>query len=249
METSEAVRAHATMPMPEIVDAEAWQAARDALLVEEKAHTRAGDAIAAKRRRLPMVEVDASSPLVGRGGEAVTLLDLFEGRRQLIVYHHMLKPDDEHPCPGCSAFTDHVPHLAHLNVLDVTFAIEAAAPIAQLVAYLDRMGRPDIPAYSSEGTRFREEFNPSPWDPSSFGLSVFLRDGDRVYRTYSTHGRGVDGVPLSDMTPYGRQQAFEDSPQGWPQRPTYSFGKVHFDFTEEELAGLAAPSTTGETVD
>ena len=108
------------------------------------------------------------------------------------------------------------------------------------------MGRPDIPVYSSAGGRFRDELHPSPHGTGSFGLSVFLRDGERVYRTYSTQGRGVDGVPLIDLTPYGRQESFEDSPEGWPQRETYSFGKVHDEYTADELAGLAAPSTTGE---
>ena len=248
MTTTHAPRDHAKTPMPPVVSGEEWQRARDELLVEEKAHTHAGDALAAKRRRLPMVEVDAGLEATGPGG-AATLLDMFEGRRQLIVYHHMLEPDDEHPCPGCSAFTDHVPHLAHLNVTDVTFAMEAAAPFDEFQAYMARMGRPDIPIYSSAGSTFRDELNPSPHGPGSFGLSVFLRDGERVYRTYSTQGRGVDGVPLLDLSPYGRQQSFEDSPAGWPQRPTYSFGRVHDEYTEEELAGMAAPSTTGQVAD
>jgi predicted dithiol-disulfide oxidoreductase (DUF899 family) len=243
--TSGSVRGHADTAMPQVVSAEEWRAARDELLIAEKAHTNAGDAIAAQRRRLPMTEVDATLEATGPDG-ATSLLDMFDGRRQLIVYHHMLKPDDEHPCPGCSAFTDHVPHLAHLNVTDVTFAMEAAAPLDQFQAYMERMGRPDIPIYSSAGGRFRDELHPSPHGTGSFGLSVFLRDGSRVYRTYSTQGRGVDGVPLIDLTPYGRQESFQDSPAGWPQRKTYTFGKVHFDYTADELAGLAAPSTTGE---
>jgi predicted dithiol-disulfide oxidoreductase (DUF899 family) len=161
----------------------------------------------------------------------------------------MLKPDDEHPCPGCSAFTDHVPHLSHLNVGDVTLAFEAAAPLDQFQAYLERMGRPDIPAYSTFGhDATRAALNPSPWGPGSFGVSVYVRDGARVYLTYTTYGRGVDGVPLSDMTVYGRQQSLEHSPAGWPQRPTYSFGRVHFDYTDEELSGAVAPSSTGQTV-
>jgi hypothetical protein len=117
--------------------------------------------------------------------------------------------------------------LAHLHVKDVTFAMEAAAPLDQFQAYMARMGRPDIPVYSSASGRFRDELHPSPHGTGSFGLSVFLRDGERVYRTYSTQGRGVDGVPLIDLTPYGRQESFEDSPEGWPQRETYSFGKIH----------------------
>ena len=245
MTTTTTVRGHADTAMPRVVSAEDWRQARQQLLVAEKAHTRAGDAVAAQRRRLPMTEVDATLEVIGSNGPA-SVLDMFEGRRQLIVYHHMLKPDDEHPCPGCSAFTDHVPHLAHLHVADVTFAMEAAAPLDQFRAYMARMGRPDIAVYSSAGGRFRDELHPSPHGTGSFGLSVFLRDGGRVYRTYATQGRGVDGVPLIDLTPYGRQESFEDSPEAWPQRKTYSFGKVHDDYTADELAGLAAPSTTGE---
>jgi predicted dithiol-disulfide oxidoreductase (DUF899 family) len=202
MTTTHALRDHANTPVPPVVSAEEWQRARDELLVEEKAHTRAGDALAAKRRRLPMVEVDAGLAVTGPDG-AATLLEMFEGRRQLIVYHHMLKPEDEHPCPGCSAVTDHVGHLAHLNVEDVTFAMEAAAPIDEFQAYMARMGRPDIPIYSSAGSTFRDELNPSPSGPGSFGLSVFLRDGERVYRTYTSYGRGVEGVLFIDVTPYG----------------------------------------------
>ena len=204
MMTTTTMRGHAETAMPAVVSAEEWRDARDQLLIVEKAHTHAGDAVAAQRRRLPMTEVDATLEATGPLGPT-RLLDMFEGRRQLIVYHHMLKPDDEHPCPGCSAFTDHVPHLAHLNVTDVTFAMEAAAPLDEFQAYMARMGRPDLPVYSSANGRFRDELHPSPHGTGSFGLSVFLRDGSRVYRTYSTQGRGVDGVPLIDLTPYGRQ--------------------------------------------
>ena len=123
MTTTTKVRSHAATALPRVVPEEEWRQFRDQLLIAEKAHTHAGDAVAAQRRRLPMTEVDATLEVTGREGHA-SLLDMFEGRRQLIVYHHMLKPDDEHPCPGCSAFTDHVPHLAHLHVADVTFAME-----------------------------------------------------------------------------------------------------------------------------
>ena len=248
MTTTHPLRDHAQTAMPPVVSAADWQREREELLVEEKAHTRAGDAVAAKRRRLPMVHVDASLPLTGPNG-AVTLLDLFDGRRQLLLYHHMLKPDDASPCSGCSAFTDFVPHLAHLNVHDVTFAMEAAAPIDQFQAYMVRMGRADIPVYSSFGNEStRETLNPSPHGPGSFGLSVYLRDGERVFLTYGTQGRGVDGVPLIDLTVYGRQESFQDSPDGWPQQPTYSFGRIHDEYTADELAGAAAPSSTGQTI-
>src|SRR6476619_131315 len=159
MTTGSTVRDHADTALPPVASAEEWQRARDQLLIAEKAHTRAGDAVAAQRRRLPMTEVDATLEAIGSDGPT-TLLDMFEGRRQLIVYHHMLKPDDGHPCPGCSAFTDHVPHLAHQNVADVTFAMEAAAPLDQFQAYMERMGRSDIPVYSSAGGRFRAALHP-----------------------------------------------------------------------------------------
>ena len=154
MTTMRTARSHADTALPPIVSAEEWQRARDQLLIAEKAHTHAGDAVAAQRRRLPMTEVDATLEATGPGGPS-SLLEMFEGRRELIVYHHMLKPDDEHPCPGCSAFTDHVPQLAHLNVADVTFAMEAAAPLDQFQAYMYWMGRTDIPVYSSAGVPFR----------------------------------------------------------------------------------------------
>src|SRR4051812_27964901 len=110
--TTKIVRGHAETPVPRVVSDPDWRQAREQLLIAEKAHTRAGDAVAAQRRRLPMTEVDATLETTGHD-RPTSVLDMFEGRRQLIVYHHMLKPDDEHPCPGCSAFTDHVPHLAH----------------------------------------------------------------------------------------------------------------------------------------
>ena len=247
MSTRTTPRPHADTALPPIVSQEEWDAARAELLEVEKAHTRAMDAVAAKRRRLPMVEVDGTLELVGTDGK-VTLLDVFEGRRQLVMYHHMLKPDDDAPCGGCSMFTDHVPtHLSHFNALDVTFAMEAAAPIDEFRAYMQRMDRTDIPVWSSDGTGTREAIHPSPHGPGSFGLSVFVRDGERVFRTYATQGRGVDGVPLIDMTVFGRQETFEDSPEGWPQHPTYSFGRLHDEYSADELAGLAASSTTGET--
>ena len=114
---------------------------------------------------------------------------------------------------------------------------------------MDRMGRPDIPVYSTLGAEAtRAALHPSAYGPGSFGVSVYVRDGERVFLTYVTEGRGVDGVSLLDMTVFGRQQSFEKSPDGWPQRPTYSFGRVHDEYTAEELSGAAAPSSTGETV-
>lgn len=243
-------RAHAATALPEVVDPEEWQRARDALLVKEKAHTRAGDALAAERRRLPMVEVDAAQVLVGPDGP-LTLLDMFEGRRQLVVYHHMLTTDDEHPCAGCAAFGDAMGNLAHLHANDTTLALVAVAPSDQIEAFKRRMGW-TMPFYSwHDNPEFGERMNLSPWAPTSFGLGVYLRDGSRVFRTYFTIGRGVEhlssGATMLDITPFGRQQSFEDSPEGWPQAPTYSRGGLHDEYSDADLRGENAPSSTGAT--
>ena len=244
MPTTSGVRGHADTALPRVVSAEGWREAREELLVAEKALTRAGDAVAAQRRRMPMTEVDATLEAAGSDG-LTSLLDMFEGRRQLIVYHHMLKPDDDHPCAGCSAFIDHVPHLAHFKCT-MRRSRWRRPHRSTSSRHIWTDGQTGHPIYSSGDGRFRDQPHPSPDGTGSFGLSVFLRDGTRVYRTYATQGRGVDGVQLIDLTPYGRQETFEDSPVGWPQRKTYTFGKVHDEYSADELAGLAAPSTTGE---
>src|SRR5262245_4173961 len=136
MTTTSSVRGHADTALPRTVSEKDWPEAPDQFLIADKAHTHGGEAVAALRRRMPITEVHGPREVAGPEAPK-TLLVIFEGRRQLIVYHHMLRPDDEHPCPGCSAFTDHVPQLAHLNVQDVTFAMEAAAPLEQFQAYMD----------------------------------------------------------------------------------------------------------------
>lgn len=241
-----APRPHADTAMPPVVEAAEWAAARERLLVEEKAHTRAGDALAARRRRLPMVRIEGEWRLTGPDGE-VTLLDLFEGRRQLVLYHHMLQPGDTRPCPGCSAFGDSVPeHLEHLHARDATFAMVAEAPYDEVEAYRQRMGW-TMPFYSQHGSTFGADVNPSPHGPTSFAVSVFLRDGSQVYRTWTTQGRGAEALAnMVDVLPYGRQETFEDSPEGWPQAPTYSVGELHDEYSPEQLAGAAAPSSTGQ---
>ena len=211
-----------TATLPQIVSPEEWQAARDALLVEEKAHMKAGDHLAAERRRLPMVRFDAKYPFESADGP-VSLLDLFEGRRQLIVYHFMLHPGDEAGCPGCSLVVDNLPHLAHLHARDVTFTVVAPAPLAEIERYRARMGW-DVPWVSAHGSDFTEDCGVG----TGFGVSVFLRDGDDVYRTYFTSGRGGEAFLAShrylDITPLGRQEAWEeesrgdDAPSSWWRR-------------------------------
>jgi predicted dithiol-disulfide oxidoreductase (DUF899 family) len=208
------------MSLPPIVSAEEWQSARDALLVKEKEATRALDALAAQRRRLPMVEFAKDYVFEGPDGP-VTLLDLFEGRRQLVVYQFMdLGPDNY--CGGCSGFTDNVGHLAQLHVRDTAYVTVSNRPLAQLTAYWQRMGW-TVPVYSSRGTSFSADCGSG----DLFGLSAFVRDGDRAFRTYFTAGRGVDRLRFDnnvlDLTAFGRQESWEDSPAGWPQKPTYTW--------------------------
>lgn len=210
--------------LPPIVSREEWQAARDSLMAREKAHTHAKDALSAERRRLPMVEIDADYRFDGAQGEA-TLLDLFEGRRQLIVQHFMFHPDWENGCPSCTFSVNEIGTTAPLHKRDVTFALVSRAPLAKLLAYKERMGWA-FPWYSSGGSTFNRDFHVTTDDDHEIpGMSVFLRDGERVYHTYSTGSRGVEPVlptyGFLDMTPFGRQEDWEDSPAGWPQKPTY----------------------------
>lgn len=215
------------MDMPDVVTADQWQKARDALLVKEKELTHALDALAAERRRLPMVCFDADYGFTGADRTA-GLADLFEGRRQLIVYQMMDEGPDEY-CNGCSSFVDNIGHLAHLNARDTTFVVVSDMPPNQLFAWRERMGW-TMPFYSSRGTTFATDCGLD----GGFGLSVFLRDGDEVYRTYFTEARGVDrlraDLNLLDLTPYGRQEEWEDSPPGWPQDPTMTWMRHHDEY-------------------
>ena len=222
------------MNLPQVVSPEEWDAARQKLLAKEKEATRARDALAAERRRLPMVEFASGYRFEGPAGTA-TLLDLFEGRRQLIVYHFMFEPDSA-PCEGCSFFTDQVGHLAHLYARDTSFALATRAPVEQIEAHRRRMGW-SIPWYST----LDEEFNAACGIRGGFGLSVFLRDGERVFRTYFTSSRGVEALGSTwtflDLTPLGRQENWEDSPEGYPQTPRYEWWRLHDEYDAVAAAG------------
>ena len=230
------------MSLPPVVSAEEWQAASDALLAKEKGATKARDALAAERRLLPMVLIDKDYVFQGPNGDA-TLLDLFEGRRQLILYHFMFGPTQEVGCDGCSMFVDQVGHLAHLHARDTSFVLVSRAPLPKLEAYERRMGW-TIPWYSSFDSDFNVDFGRSPETPQPdayqdgemFGLSVFLRDGDAVYRTYFTRLRGVEALgsvwTFLDLTPLGRQETWEDSPDGWPQTPPYGWWRRHDEYED-----------------
>jgi predicted dithiol-disulfide oxidoreductase (DUF899 family) len=225
---------------PSIVPAEEWEAALKDLRAKEKEQMRAGDAVAAERRRLPMVEIEKGYTFEGPEGEE-SLLDLFEGRPQLIVYHFMFGPGSDEGCDGCSMFVDNLGHLAHLRARDTSFALVSRAPLAKLQEFRRRMGW-DVPWYSSFGSDFNVDFGVGPEQPKpdrhqegeGFGLSVFLRDGDRVFRTYFTAGRGVEPLSsnwaLLDLTPLGRQEEWEASPEGRPQSPPYGWWRLHDEY-------------------
>ena len=203
---------------PPIADRAAFQAELDRLRPREKAHTREGDAIAAARRRLPMVEVDPRTPLTGAGG-SVPLIDLFAGRSQLIAYYHMWHPGRPaaQQCEGCTFSSAHVTELAYLHSRDVSYAVLAEGPYEEVSRYRDFMGYP-VPWYSVPQDSVDRLIA-----GRHFGiLACYLRDGDRVYETYWTTSRGNEAMApsygLLDHTVYGRQEDWEDSPEGWPQR-------------------------------
>jgi predicted dithiol-disulfide oxidoreductase (DUF899 family) len=215
------------MAMPQVVTRDAWQAALDKLRVKEKAATRARDALAAERRRLPIVRIEKDYDFEGPDG-TVRLLDLFAGRRQLIAYHFMFAPGVEGwpaaGCRGCSFFVDSISHLAHLHARDTSFALVSRAPLVMIEPYKARMGW-NVPWFSSFDSDFNVDFGLTTDEGERFALSVFLRDGDTIYRSYVTDGRGVEGLgsssTLLDLTPLGRQEEWEDSPAGWPQTPPW----------------------------
>jgi predicted dithiol-disulfide oxidoreductase (DUF899 family) len=227
------------MDRPQVVSRDEWLVARKELLAGEKEVTRAKDAVDARRRALPMIEVDKEYVFAGPGGPA-SLLSLFDGRRQLIVYHFMWRheesgcPGEDQGCPTCSLLADNMGHLSHLHASDTTLVLVSRAPLASIKRFQQRMGWP-MPWYSSHGSDFNYDFHVSfdedvapleynyqdkatlarvaPYIRSgadAHGISVFLRDGDRVLHTYSAYGRGVDQLigtyQYLDLTPLGRQR-------------------------------------------
>jgi predicted dithiol-disulfide oxidoreductase (DUF899 family) len=229
-----------TKHLPRVVGPVEWQAAHEQLLAKEKAATRARDALAAERRRLPMIKIDKDYVFDGPDGKA-RLVDLFDGRRQLIVYHFAFAADvDGWPdagCDGCSFFVDQIGHLAHLHARDTSLVLVSRAPLANIQRYQKRMGW-TVPWFSSAGSDFNVDFGRTTDEGETFGLSVFLRDGDAVYRTYFTAGRGVEALgsvwTFLDLTPFGRQEDWEDSPAGWPQTPPYEWWRRHDEYGRDE---------------
>ena len=203
---------------PKIVDRGTFQAELDALRTREKAHTREGDAIAAARRRLPMVKVDGATPLVGEHG-ALTLLDAFEGRRLLVAYYFMWHSDHlaAEQCEGCTFFTTQVRELSHLHSRDATYATFCQGPYEESVRYRDFMGW-EMPWYSAQDSLDTLLVGRQ---VGIFHLVCYLRQGPNVFETYWTNGRGVEAMDnsyrLLDLTVYGRHETWEASPGGWPQ--------------------------------
>jgi predicted dithiol-disulfide oxidoreductase (DUF899 family) len=219
------------MNLPEVVSPEVWLAARVELLANEKEATRARDALNSKRRRLPMVKVEKDYAFDGSAG-ARSLGDLFDGRRQLIVYHFMFDPSWDAGCPSCSFLVDNIGHLSHLHARDTTLVAVSRAPLAKIQAYQSRMGW-DFPWVSSYGSDFNYDYHvtldpvvrppeynyrpaESAWVGEQPGVSVFLREGADVFHTYSAYQRGADILLTTynylDLTPLGRQESWEPEP-------------------------------------
>ena len=222
------------MQTPPIVSAQEWDAARQRLLVEEKELFRARDSLAAQRRRMPWLAVDKPYQFDGPEGR-VSLLDLFHGRRQLIVYRAFLEPGvdgwPEHACRGCSMIADHIGNLAHLNARNTTLVFASRAGKADIARVKARMGW-RMPWYTITDD-FDRDFGVDEWH----GTNAFIRDGQRVFRTYFINSRGDEALGTTwsylDMTALGRQENWEDSPDGYPQTPAYAWWNWHDAYGDE----------------
>ncbi len=240
------------MNLPPVVSAEEWEAAREELLVKEKEVTRARDALAAERRRMPRLAVEKEYEFEGPEGR-VGLADLFAGRRQLIVYRFFFEPIvdgwPDHGCRGCSMVADQVAHPSHLNARDTTLVFVSRASQEEIATLKQRMGWEDIPWYSLTD-EFDKDFGVDEWH----GTNVFLRDGDEVFRTYFVDKRGDEAMggtwAYLDVTPFGRQEIWEDSPEGYPQTQAYKWWNWHDEYdgaaSFDHAVSAATASQRGE---
>lgn len=221
-----------------VVSKAKWETARKQLLVKEKKLTRARDALAAARRRMPWVAIDKSYQFEGPEGK-VTLLDLFNGRHQLIIYRAFFEPGvvgwPEHACVGCSMIADHVAHPAHLNARNTTLVFASRAPQKEIERLKARMGWQHIPWFTLTDD-FDKDFGVDEWH----GTNAFIRDGDRIFRTYFINNRGDEALGTTwsylDMTALGRQEKWEDSPKGYPQTSPYEWWRWHDEYGNEEAS-------------
>jgi predicted dithiol-disulfide oxidoreductase (DUF899 family) len=249
-ETTTPEAGRAEMDLPPIVSAEDWGSARQELLVKEKALTRARDALAAERRRMPRMAVEKDYRFEGPNGPA-GLLDLFEGRRQLVVYRFFFEPGvagwPESGCPGCSLMADQVAHLGHLNSRDTTLAYVSRAPQAEIERWRARMAW-DIPWYTITDD-FDADFGVDDWH----GTNVFLHADDRIFRTYFVDNRGDEALGSTwaylDITALGRQETWEDSPEGYPQTQPYAWWSLHDEYdrptTDDQTLSSSTASQDG----
>jgi predicted dithiol-disulfide oxidoreductase (DUF899 family) len=222
------------MNTPPIVSPDDWAAARADLLVKEKEHTRARDALAAERRRMPWMAVEKEYAFEGPNGPA-SLVDLFDGRRQLVVYRAFFEPGvakwPESACPGCSFLADQVANVAHLNARDTTLVFVSRAPQADIERLKARFGWEGIPWYTLTDD-FDADFGVDEWH----GTNAFIRDGDKVFRTYFVDKRGDEAMGSTwsylDITALGRQEEWEDSPDGFPQTPPYQWWRLHDEYED-----------------
>lgn len=238
------------MDKPAIVSADAWQHELDEMLVKEKEFTKARDALAAERRRMPWTAVEKDYRFDGPDG-VVSLLDLFAGRRQLLVYRAFADPGvhgwPDHGCVGCSLMADHVGNLAHLNARDTTLVYVSRGSQADLTRIKARMGW-DIPWYTTlpaADAAFDVDFGVHEWH----GTNAFIRDGERVYRTYFVNNRGdevfVNTWSFLDMTALGRQETWEDSPAGYPQTEPYEWWCWHDEYGQRTPTPRPAVTAPG----
>jgi predicted dithiol-disulfide oxidoreductase (DUF899 family) len=223
---------------PKIVSPSEWRQAHAAFLAKEKAFTRAKDALSAERRHLPMAKVEKHYTFEGPSGQ-VSLLDLFEDRPQLLLYHFMFAPNvhgwPDAGCPGCSMFVDNIGQFTpvHLKARGVSLAVVSLAPLASIEAYRKRMSWPHR-WVSSANNSFNTDFGLTTAEGELHGMSVFVRKGDEIFRTYFTSQRGSEGLGnvwgFLDATPYGRQETWEKTPDGWPQTPPYQWWRRHDEY-------------------
>lgn len=218
--------------LPPVVSQDEWTSAREAFLKKEKAYMRAGDALNAERRRQPMVEITTPYIFDSTNGP-VSLLDLFDGRSQLIVYHFMFAPGDGEGCSGCSMVVDHMGPVQHLHARDTSRVLISRAPLAELLTYKQRMGW-NQEWVSSFDTSFNPDMGATQDDGEHHMISVFIRDDDRIFRSTFVEARGaetfVSTFKYLDLTPFGRQEDWEDSPEGWPKTERYSWWQRHDEY-------------------
>ena len=231
------------MNLPDVVSQQKWEAANRRILAKEKAQMKESDVLASERRRQPIMRVEREYEFDGTGGRA-TLLDLFEGRPQLFVYNFMFGPNQEAGCDGCSMVVDQLTHPAHLHARDTSFVLVSRAPVQKLERYRKRMGW-EVPWYSWGGGAYGVDLGLSPPEPKvgeyqdgeMFCLNAYFRDGEQIYRTYFTSWRGLEVMgpvwSYLDRSLLGRQETWEDSPEGWPQTAPYEWWRRHDEYEEK----------------